>query len=86
MSNPRFKYAGGTHVALRYIQMKRGTVATVSDVLKMFPNKFDKPSRAKEALEILAKNRLISPKDSGWIINDRGSDYLRVTASAYKGG
>jgi hypothetical protein len=86
MSHPRIKYAGGTHVALRYIQMKRGKVATVSDVLKMFPNKFDKPSRAKEALEILAKNQLISAKNSGWVITTHGSDYLRATSSAYKGG
>lgn len=86
MSQPKIKYAGATHVALRYLQMKRGTVATTEDVLKMFPNKFSKPSRAKETLEVLYRNRLISPKDNGWVITDQGSNFLRMTASAYKGG
>lgn len=86
MSNPNLKYAGATHVALRYLQMKRGKVATMEDVLKMFPNKFSKPSRVKDTLEILHKNRLITPKDNGWVITTSGSDYLQATSSAYKGG
>lgn len=86
MNQPRIKYAGATHVALRYLQMKRGNIATIEDVLKMFPNKFNKPSRAKETIEILYKNNLISPKSNGWVINDNGSEYLRMTSTAYKGG
>lgn len=86
MSNPSLKYAGATHVALRYFQMKRGTPVTSDDVLKMFPNKFSKPSRVKETLEILHKNRLISTQDDGWVITPNGSEYLRATAGAYRGG
>lgn len=73
-------------MALRYLQMKRGKIATIEDVLKMFPNKFNKPSRAKDTLEILYKNNLISPKNNGWVINNNGSEYLRMTSTAYKGG
>lgn len=73
-------------MALRYLQMKRGNIATLEDVMKMFPNKFPKPSRVKETFEILHKNNLVSPKNNGWVITVNGSDYLRMTATAYKGG
>lgn len=86
MSMPSLKYSGATHVALRFFQMKRGTPATSDDVLRMFPNKFSKPSRVKETLEVLSKNRLISFQDNGWVITTNGSEYLRVTAGTYKGG
>lgn len=73
-------------MTLRYLQMKRGKIATIEDVLKMFPNKFNKPSRAKDTMEVLYKNNLVSRKSNGWVINNNGSEYLRMTSTAYKGG
>jgi hypothetical protein len=64
--------------------MKKAPV-TAEAVKNMFPNKFDRVSKAKASMERLSICGLLKPVSDGWQITPSGMDYLRVTAKAYKG-
>lgn len=87
MSTVKLPYKNGSpsHIALKYASMKRLSVATVDGLLTVFPNKFEKPSRAVRSFEMLTRYGCLSPVDGGWKITQYGLDVLKKTAEVYVG-
>ena len=80
-----FKLGSPSHVALKYASMKRRETVTVDGIIGVFPNKFEKPSRAVRSFEMLQKYGFLTPVDGGWKITERGLDTLRSVADVYVG-
>lgn len=80
-----FKHGSPSHVALKYASMKRRDVATVDGILDIFPNKFEKPSRAVRSFEMLEKYGFLVSVNDGWKITQRGIEALKANAEVYVG-
>jgi hypothetical protein len=80
-----FKHGSSSHVALKYASMKRMSVVTVDGIIGVFPNRFEKPSRAVRSFEMLSRYGYVSPIDGGWKITQRGLNVLKESAEPYSG-
>ena len=80
-----FKHGSCSHVALKYASMKRMSVVTVDGIVGVFPNKFEKPSRAVRSFEMLSRYGYVCPVEDGWKITQHGLNVLKESAEPYVG-
>ena len=65
--------------------MKKSSIVTVDDLIKVFPNRFEKPSRIVRCFEMFLKYGLVVKYGDGWQITPRGLDALRNAPPEYRG-
>jgi hypothetical protein len=78
------KYGSPSHTALKYAAMKKRSVATVDDLMRVFPSRFEKPSRIVRFFQMFLNHGLVIESGDGWQITPRGLEALRNAAPEYK--
>lgn len=80
-----FDTSGPTHLALMYARMRRNKAFSNEDLFKCFPNKYKQPYMATRSLKRLEAQGFIANVPQGWLITDKGTQYLYLHAKAPQG-
>ena len=80
-----FDPAGPSHLALMYARMRRTNPFSHEDLFKCFPNKFKQPYMATRSLKRLETQGFVANIPQGWVITDKGTQYLFMHAKEPQG-
>lgn len=84
MTTDLFSYTGPTRLALAYAKMRRTNPFMPRDVISCFHTKFRRPSDVLRSLAVLQKHYFVRETAEGWLITEKGIQYLFQTARKSK--